>query len=249
LEQQTELARQVQTDLLPTAGVVFRELDFAAECTPAWQVGGDFYDAFSDDDGRIALVLGDVSGKGLPASVVVGLLLGAVRASNWMGGSAEHEASSRRLSELLRTRTSLERFASLFWCYYDPEGQALRYVNAGHLPPMLARRNETGELDIQRLTEGGPVLGLLQGADYCQGRVVVYPGDLFVLYSDGVVEAENAFGEQFGEDRLLAVVRENSDSSSTEIRDEILRRVHAFLDKERVQDDLTLIVARAAMPK
>ena len=120
LERQTELARQVQTNLLPVAGTAFENLDFAAECVPAWEVGGDFYDVFSADDGRIAIVLGDVSGKGLPASVVAGLLLGAVRASTWMAGSSEHEASSRRLSELLRTRTSPERFASLFWCYYEP---------------------------------------------------------------------------------------------------------------------------------
>ncbi|HTS51039.1 MAG TPA: SpoIIE family protein phosphatase, partial [Bryobacteraceae bacterium] len=140
LERQTELARQVQRDFLPSADVVLETLDFAAECAPAQQVGGDFYDAFSDDQGRIALVLGDVSGKGLPASVVVGLLLGAVRASSWMGGRAEHESASRRLNELLRTRTSLERFASLFWCYYEGTGQALDYVNAGHLPPMLVRR-------------------------------------------------------------------------------------------------------------
>jgi Stage II sporulation protein E (SpoIIE) len=85
LERQTELARQVQRDLLPSSDAGLEFMDFAAECTPAQQVGGDFYDAFSDDQGRTALVLGDVSGKGLPASVVVGLLLGAVRARGWMG--------------------------------------------------------------------------------------------------------------------------------------------------------------------
>ena len=134
LERQTELARQVQTDLLPAGGAAIENLDFAAACVPAWQVGGDFYDVFSAGDARIAIVLGDVSGKGLPAAVVAGVLLGAVRASAWTAGSGEHEASSRRLSELLRTRTSLDRFASLFWCYYEPESQLLRYVNAGHLP-------------------------------------------------------------------------------------------------------------------
>ncbi len=159
LEQQTELARKVQTDLLPPPNLTFQHLDFAAECIPAWQVGGDFYDVFTTGHGRIAIVLGDVSGKGLPASVVVGLLLGAVRASGWLGGATQHEASSARLSELLRTRTSLERFASLFWCYYEPETQLLRYVNAGHPPPMVVRRNGGGEeLEIRRLEEGGPVL-------------------------------------------------------------------------------------------
>jgi sigma-B regulation protein RsbU (phosphoserine phosphatase) len=244
LERQTELARQVQTDLLPAAGAASANLEFSAECVPAAQVGGDFYDVFSDDKGRIAIVLGDVSGKGLPASVVAGLLLGAVRASDWMAGCREHEAASRRIGELLRTRTSLDRFASLFWCYYEPESQVLRYVNAGHLPPLLVRRKAGGEFEIARLTEGGPVLGLLPKADYRQGQAAVCCGDLLVLYSDGVVEAENAAGEQFDEDRVLAAVRENSDSSSTGMRDEIVKRVHAFLGNAPPQDDLTLIVAR-----
>ncbi len=243
LERQTELARQVQMDLLPDADSTFEKLDFAAVCVPALLVGGDFYDVFADNRAQIAIVLGDVSGKGLPASVVVGLLLGAVRASGWTGNSSEHEAASRRLSELLRMRTSPERFASLFWCYYEPESQVLRYVNAGHLPPMLVRRNG-GEVCIQRLTEGGPVLGLLPAAEYRQGRAAVSPGDLLILYSDGVVEAANASGEQFDEDRLLELIRENSDRSVGEIRDEILRRVRSFLAGEQAQDDLTLVVAR-----
>jgi sigma-B regulation protein RsbU (phosphoserine phosphatase) len=244
LEQQTELARQVQMDLLPPADASFPCLDFAAECVPAWQVGGDFYDVFSTDDGHLAIVLGDVSGKGLPASVVVGLLLGAVRASSWMGGGVEHEASSRRLSELLRTRTSLERFASLFWSYYDPKTNVLRYVNAGHLPPMVCTRDGDGRLEIQRLEEGGPVLGVVPGAEFHQGTAFVRPGDLLVMYSDGVVEAMDATDEQFGDERLLAAIRENASRPSAEIRDEILRQVHAFLGAQPAQDDLTLVVAR-----
>ena len=249
LEQQTELARQVQKDFLPSADVALDTLDFAADCAPAQQVGGDFYDAFSDGQGRIALVLGDVSGKGLPASVVVGLLLGAVRASGWMSGSAEHESASRRLSELLRTRTSLERFASLFWCYYEGTEQALHYVNAGHLPPMLVRRNGGGELEVERLTEGGPVLGLLKDADYRQGHASVRPGDLLLLYSDGVVEAESASGEQFDEARLLSVLKDNWGKPAAEIRDEMLGRVHRFLDNGQAQDDVTLVVVRIASPR
>jgi serine phosphatase RsbU (regulator of sigma subunit) len=244
LEQQTELARQVQMDLLPQAEFAVRNLDFAAECVPAWQVGGDFYDVFSGDDGRVAIVLGDVSGKGLPASVVVGLLLGAVRASNWMGGTAEHEASSGRLSELLRTRTALERFASLFWCYYEPETQALRYINAGHPPPILVKRGAAGEVEILRLEEGGPVLGVVPGVAYRQGQVSAGPGDLLIVYSDGVVEATNAAGEQFEEERLREVIRQNSGRPPVEIRDLVLEQVHRFLGEQRAQDDLTLVVGR-----
>ncbi len=244
LEQQTELARQVQMDLMPPSNSIVEKLDFAAECVPAWQVGGDFYDVFANSEGRIAVCLGDVSGKGLPASVVVGLLLGAVRASDWMKGGAELEAASRRLNELLRTRTSTERFASLFWCFYEPDTKMLRYINAGHLPPMIAKRNANGELLIERLEEGGPVLGVIPAADYHEGEIALAPGDLIVMYSDGVVEATDKTDDQFGEDRLMAIIRENSQKPAAEIRDEILRRVHDFLKEEPAQDDLTLVVAR-----
>jgi len=244
LEQQTELARKVQTDLLPPPSLTFENVDFAAECVPAWQVGGDFYDVFSTPDGPIAIVLGDVSGKGLPASVVAGLLLGAIRSSPWFHGSAEHEAASTQLSELLRTRTSRERFASLFWCYYEPESLELRYVNAGHPPPMVVSRNSHGAVEIQRLEEGGPVLGLLADAVYRQGVAGVTDGALLVLYSDGVVEATDASDEQFGEERLRAILSQSAGKPSTEIRDEILKQVQLFLGKEQAQDDLTLVVAR-----
>jgi serine phosphatase RsbU (regulator of sigma subunit) len=244
LEQQTELARQVQMDLLPPAKFSVQNLSFAAECVPAWQVGGDFYDVFSGDHGKVAVVLGDVSGKGLPASVVVGLLLGAVRASDWMSGTAEHEASSGRLSELIRTRTALERFASLFWCYFEPETQTLRYINAGHPPPMLVKRNVAGESEILLLEEGGPVLGVVPGATYHQGHVSAHPGDLLVVYSDGVVEATNIEGEQFEEERLHEVIRQNSTRQPVEIRDLVLEQVHRFLGEQRAQDDLTLVVGR-----
>ncbi len=244
MEQQTELARQVQMDLLPPADLSFSSVDVAARCIPAWQVGGDFYDVFSTGDGHMAIVVGDVSGKGLPAAVVVGLLLGAVRASSWMGGGREHEVSSGRLSELLRTRTSLERFASMFWCYYEPESRILRYVNAGHLPPLVVKRSAAGKLEFERLQEGGPVLGVLPQADYQQGKSTLCAGDLLVMYSDGVVEATNSSYEQFGEERLLTVIQEHAARPSAEIRDAILLDVHSFLDGVPAQDDLTLVVTR-----
>lgn len=244
LEQQTELARKVQMDLLPPSKLEIANVDIAAQCIPAWQVGGDFYDVFAAPDGRVAIAVGDVSGKGLPASMVVGLLLGAVRASNWMGGKAEHEASTARLSELIRSRTAIERFVSLFWCYYDPATQVIHYVNAGHLPPMLVGRDEQGNPVVRRLEEGGPVLGVLKNAVYEQGEATVRPGDLLVMYSDGVVEATNASGAEFQEEGLLSVILKNLDRSCTEIRDAALDEVNRFLGEERAQDDITLVVAR-----
>jgi serine phosphatase RsbU (regulator of sigma subunit) len=244
LEEQLELARRVQADLLPSPDPALGSLDFAASCVAAWQVGGDFYDVFTTESGRIAFVLGDVSGKGIPAALLMGLLHGAVRAIGGLDTAEGHESSSSRLNRLLATQTSADRFASLFWGYYDPETKLLRYVNAGHLPPALIRRKNNGELKIHRLTEGGPILGVLPDAIYRQGTAVVEPGDLFVLYSDGIVEASTASGEEFSEERLWAAVQNNWNKSSIEIRDEVLLQVHGFLRGERPQDDMTLLVVR-----
>ena len=244
LEQQTELARRVQHDLLPAPDVHLETLEFAAGCTPAWQVGGDFYEVYPSEDGRVGLALGDVSGKGLPASVVAGLLLGAVRFSPWLEGPAHHEAATHRLNELLRTRTAPERFASLFWCYYEPGDGLLRYINAGHVPPIIVRGNGDGTREVQLLEDGGPLLGVLKNAEYRQGCVPLRAGDLLVMYSDGVVEAQDASGADFGMERLRAAILENAERPCSEIRDEILRRVQAFIGRSEAQDDLTLAVVR-----
>ena len=254
LEQQTELARQVQTHLLPSPDASFESVDFAAVSIPALQVGGDFYDAFATGDGLVALVVGDVSGKGLPAAVVVSLLLGATRASNWLESASEHEASCARLSDLLRTRTSIDSFVSFFSCSYNPTTRELRYVNAGHPPPILLRGSDADGTCIERLEEGGPVLGVVDEAQYRQSTVSLCPGDLLVLFTDGIAEAapviddgsagEEISDDQFGEARLLEVIRENRTRSCAEIRGEILRRVHSFLGGSPAEDDLTLVVAR-----
>jgi len=208
LEEQLELARRVQADLLPSSDpVALGPMDFAASCVAAWQVGGDFYDVFKTEAGRISFALGDVSGKGIPAALLMGMLHGALRTMDGSDTAARHEESLRRLNTLLETQTSSERFASLFWGYYNPETKVLSYINAGHLPPALIRRSGTGELRIQRLAEGGPVLGIFPEATYRQGRIKVESGDLLVLYSDGIVEAATAAGGEFAEERLWAAIR------------------------------------------
>jgi hypothetical protein len=244
VKEQAELAQSVQADLLLAADSAFPNLNFAATCVPAWQVGGDFYDVFAADQGRVAMAIGDVSGDGLPASVVAGVLVGAVRASSWLEGGAEHEASTRQLNELLRARTSLDRYASLFWSYYEPGAKALRYVNAGHPAPILFRRNGASRGAVERLKEGGPVLGVIAAAEYRQGAVPICPGDLLVLYSDGVTEAPNASDEEFGEERLLAAIQDSGQKSAAAVRDDILGRVRSFIGDKDVQDDLTLVVVR-----
>ncbi len=244
IEEQLAMARLVQFDLLPPGRLSTRDLEFAAQCVPAWQVGGDFYDAFETRDHQVALVLGDVSGKGLSAALVMGVVQGAVHAADATGSSADHEHSAERLNHLLCKKTSRERFVSLVWCYFDPAASALNYINAGHLPPLLIRHHDNGQFEVLRLEEGGPVLGVLPGATYKQARVPIEPGDLLVVFSDGILEAANKGDEEFGEERILAAVKDNWSASPTEICDEVLARVRAFLGKELPHDDQTLMVVR-----
>jgi serine phosphatase RsbU (regulator of sigma subunit) len=244
VEEQLAMARLVQFDLLPPGKLLTPDLEFAAQCVPAWQVGGDFYDAFETDDHQIALILGDVSGKGLSAALVMGVVQGAVHASSATGPAANHEQSAERLNQLLCMKTARERFVSLVWCYFDPLASILGYINAGQLPPLLVRQTAGGSFEVHRLDEGGPVLGVLPGATYRQTQVAVMPSDLLVVFSDGILEAANALDEEFGEDRILATVKENWAGSPTEICDAVLANVRTFLGKELPHDDQTLMVVR-----
>jgi serine phosphatase RsbU (regulator of sigma subunit) len=244
VEEQLAMARLVQFDLLPPGKLKTRNVEFAAQCVPAWQVGGDFYDAFETDDHQMALILGDVSGKGLSAALVMGVVQGAVHVSNGTGPAVNHEHSAEQLNQLLCMKTARERFVSLVWCYFDPIASRLGYINAGHLPPLLVRRTDSGSFEVLRLDDGGPVLGVLPGATYRQSRVAVQPGDLLVVFSDGILEAANAADEEFGEERILQAVEENWSESPTEICDAVLAKVRNFLGKQLPHDDQTLMVVR-----
>ena len=244
LESQLALARTVQQMLLPVHLPENDQLDFAAKCLPAYQVGGDYYDVFSAQHGQIAVVLGDVSGKGVPASLLIAHLHGAVRSVAAFDEGGHLAASADHLNKLLAAVTSRERFASLFWAYYSPEEQLLRYVNAGHLAPMLVRRRLAGGFECRRLDVGGPVLGLISHAGYEQGEAAVEDQDVLVLYSDGLTEAANQAEVEFGEERLLATREANWHKPVSEIHKSILDEVTHFIGSCELQDDLTLLVAR-----
>jgi len=253
VERQIEIARQVQRGMLPPASSSPRDFQVAAEWRPAASVSGDFYDAFDlpqkDMSGAgAAFVFGDVSGKDVPAAMLASLIQGTAHASEWTRSAANHTASTQQLNRLLCERASQERFASLFWGYFDAHSGLLQYVNCGHCAPLLFRASGTGVL---RLGDGGPVLGLLPNARFEQGVERLAPGDFLVLYSDGIVEAANARGEEFGEHRLIASVESDAHAAPGEIRDRILRAVREFTGSELLADDQTLLAIRyigAAVP-
>jgi serine phosphatase RsbU (regulator of sigma subunit) len=239
LEQQLEIARQVQQALLRSTRNITDCVQLAAECVPAWHVGGDFYDIYPVGRG-VALLLGDVSGKGVPAALLAGVVQGAIRVRDWHSSPASHEEAARDLNELLLERASGDRYTTLFWCYYDQLAQRLYYINAGHCPPLLVRRNSS----IVALDEGGTVLGLIPGATYRQASVPIEPGDLLIIFSDGVVEAANEREEEFGEHRLGQILQQNFDQDVDNLRERITGNVKEFTGATPLADDLTFLLAR-----
>ena len=243
LEVQVELARTVQADLLPKSKLISRDAEIAADCQPAGHVGGDFYDVFETDNGQLALMLGDVCGKGIAAAPLMGFIQGAAEASPWTESSYDHETASRRLNALLYKKTAAERFISMFWAYFDRDGSKLNYVNAGHLPALRMRMGASG-IEATRLCEGGPVLGVVPGAGYSQGQVDIDPGDVLVVFSDGIVETENGSEREFGESGILQAVADEWYGSVEDIRSRIMDNVRQFSGNRPADDDRTLIVLR-----
>jgi hypothetical protein len=242
LARQLEHARRVQQDLLPASRPSGDGFEISGECSPAAELNGDFYDVFRVRGHGTAFVVGDVAGKGVPAAMLAGVMHGAVRSSQWADSGRRHVEATRQINRLLCERASCERYASMFWGHFDPRLATLRYVNCGHLPPLLFSASQPGT--VHRLTSGGPVLGLLDGARYVQGERAFETGDLLVLYSDGIVEAANAADEEFGEARLRDVVLSNISLPAEQIRNRVLDAVRAFTGNVEAADDQTLLVIR-----
>jgi len=187
--------------------------------------------------GKTAIVLGDVSGKGVSAALLVSVLQGAIRSST----SSEHESACSRINRMLCELTARARFATLFWGLYDAESSTLRYVNAGHAAPILIRH---GQNRIERLDQGGPVLGLLPSARYSAGSVKIEGPDTLILYSDGVNEAANEKEEEFGDDRVKEMILQSEGATPAELCDRIMSQVDAFASAGPTPDDRTLMVVR-----
>ena len=241
LENELQLARTVQRKLLPkpTRGDGF---EFAGQCVPADMVGGDLYDVFRIAGGKIALVLADVSGKGLPAALRMGVVHGAIRALSRARKEESVAQMASTLNELLWEETSHE-FVTLFWGFYNPKTHDLEYVNAGHLPPLLV---VSGSAGLRRLEAGGPVLGLFAGALYQDDRITLNIEETLIAYSDGLVEAMGVEGEEFGESRVLAGVRASMGKPPNEILRHILGEAVKFVENGEFHDDLTIFVAKLA---
>jgi len=203
-------------------------------------VGGDLYDVFRTAGEEIALVLADVSGKGLPAALRMGVVHGAIRALSRARKKESVAQMAGTLNELLRQETSHE-FVTLFWGFYNPKTHDLEYVNAGHLPPLLVVSRSA---ELRRLEVGGPVLGMLAGALYQDERITLNGEETLIAYSDGLIEAMGPEGEEFGESRVLSGIRASIGKSANEVLRHILDKAVKFVENGEFHDDLTIFVAK-----
>jgi len=250
LESELEIARQVQRQLFPQTAPEVPGLRLYGVCKAARSVSGDYYDFLKLDEHRVGLVLGDVSGKGISAALLMAAIQSALRAQFYNGfippGAAGHpEGVSTgeivaRLNHQLCENTPAEKYVTFFYAEYDSRTRRLTYTNAGHLPPVLFRRD-----CIERLRTGGTVVGLFHPMAYEQGEIQLEPGDLLLAFTDGITEPENIYGEEFGEARVLEVARKALNDPPEVLAEEIYRSVGDWTGSPELQDDMTLLVAKA----
>jgi phosphoserine phosphatase RsbU/P len=243
-----DIAREVQSRLFPQVFPKLATLEYAGDCIQARQVGGDYYDFWDLGSRHLALVLADISGKGISGALLMANLqanlrsrsavarqdlLNASRDGNWLPGLL------KSVNQLFYENTPDDRYATLFLAVYDDASRELEYVNCGHNPPLLFRA--TGE--VERLTATASVIGIAAEWECTTERVQLRSDDVLVIYTDGVTEANDAGANEFGEDRLQDVVKKHRDASPTELLAAIQQGVKNFSFGEQF-DDLTLIVAR-----
>lgn len=233
-----EIAANVQQKLFPHSSHRHATVEYAGRCVAARDVGGDYYDFLDIDGGTLGLAIGDVSGKGIPAALLMANLQACFR--------TQEPAALLHPAKLLESvnrhffdSTAAERFATLFFGIYDDDTRRLRYVNCGHLPPLLLRAS--GELE--RLQPTATMLGAFRNWHCFENQVELRRGDTLVMYSDGVTEACDERGEEFGEDRLIARIRERQWEAAEAVAGAILETVLSFSGGAKT-DDVTVVTAR-----
>jgi sigma-B regulation protein RsbU (phosphoserine phosphatase) len=266
LENELAIAQEVQAQLFPRQVSELESLEVHGFCRPARTVSGDYYDFLTASSHKLILAVGDISGKGISAALLMATIHSAVRAYSvenlpqmrepvavgavagsgrvmaaWPEGvEVSPGALLSLLNHQLYESTPPEKYATLFLGIYDGRSHHLTYSNGGHLPPILIGKDGT----LRRLEAGGTVVGLFDNMTYDEGSVEMHPGEIFLAYSDGVTEPENDFGE-FGEQRLIDLVRENRDLPLPRISQIVTMAVDTWIGDNEQPDDVTLVLARA----
>jgi sigma-B regulation protein RsbU (phosphoserine phosphatase) len=243
MDAQLLLARRVQEDLLPASMPELRQAELNAVCVPAFDVGGDLFDFVSIDEDRFVFLVGDVSGKGVSAALLMAVVHGAFHGGELRATGGDLGRWMRRLNTLLIQRSADDRFVTLFCGMFDARTATVTYVNGGHPPPLLFRAGVPSP-DAEPLQTGGPVVGLLTGASYEEGRTTVRKGDVLLLYTDGVTEATDHNGVEFGTARLSTTVASHVAGDLRSACSGVLEAVETFASEAEPEDDRTLMLIR-----
>jgi sigma-B regulation protein RsbU (phosphoserine phosphatase) len=236
MEQEMRIAAEIQQALLPRAGHSGAFFRTAASSLPCRSIGGDFYDYVDLPTGAFGFALGDVAGKGPPAALLSAMMQGIFAAQ--AAASDTPSQTIARVNLALYKRGIESRFVTLMYGSLEPDAR-LTYCNAGHNPPLVV-----GAAGVRRLEVGGPIVGLFEGAVFQEETVVLAPGDWLIVFSDGVSEAMSASGEEYGEERILAVAEKQTSVAPSDMLQAIFADVRAFTKGAAQSDDITVLVLR-----
>jgi sigma-B regulation protein RsbU (phosphoserine phosphatase) len=248
IRRELETAWEVQRNLFPAGALEDAALELYGTCLPARWVGGDYYDYFVVGQHRVGVAVADVAGKGVAAALLMTTVQALLRSQMASGVRCLTDVVST-MNRLLRRSVGAAGYVTFFLAEFDEETRRLTYVNAGHNPPMLVRRRatsgvEAGEAPIKLLNVGGPIIGTFLDGPYEQESVRVESGDVLVAYTDGVTEALNPEGLEFGEERLRSVVVQCAHLSARELVEKVMAAVLHWQGEAAQHDDITLVVAK-----
>jgi sigma-B regulation protein RsbU (phosphoserine phosphatase) len=236
LEQEMRIAAEIQQSLLPKPSVTLGFVEAAAASIPCRSIGGDFFDYLDDQAAVFGFTLGDVAGKGPPAALMSAMMQGMFAAqAQYADGPA---SAVTHMNKALCRRGLESRFVTLMFGMVQTDGRLI-YCNAGHNPPFIL-----GKGGVRRLEDGGPVVGLLEFAPYVEDTVQLQPGDTVITFSDGVSEALNSAGEEFGDERIEAVASAALDQPAIDLVDQLIASVRDFTRGAPQSDDITVMVIR-----
>jgi sigma-B regulation protein RsbU (phosphoserine phosphatase) len=238
LKGELEIAREIQLAMLPKGTLTDRDLEICGVTRPANTVGGDFYDVLPRPDGRVIVALGDVAGKGSPAALLMALLLAVLR--TLVDEDLDARELVARLNVQICRHTPASRFITLFYGVYSPDTGSLTYVNAGQNPPLIRRANGRYE----QLGSTGVALGMFEHSTFGAVTTTVARGEMLVMYSDGITEAEDSKGQPLEESGLERVIEFHAAASAADIGHYVLKAVEAHANDTRFHDDLTILILK-----
>jgi sigma-B regulation protein RsbU (phosphoserine phosphatase) len=242
-QRELEIAREVQQRLFPQEYPPVPGLEYTGACRPALEVGGDYYDFLSLSPTELGIAVGDISGKGIPAALLMATLRAFLRAQT-IGEEKNLAEMMCNLNALVYESSATNRYATFFFARYNSATNALAYVNAGHNPPMVFRACGRQPPEVIRLDTGGPVIGLLPTCTYEQGNITLKKGDVLIAFTDGISEAMNANDQEWGDERLIEAVVSGRMLAPSALISSILAAADAFVGDAPQHDDMTLVVAR-----